>query len=516
MAYNDLQQNQAVSFTNLQSGVSQGIFTAKTTIPSSNRQVTKAQVNTYVNINTSLPSYVAKASNTLITKGDLSGITSTSSYIVYGLAAASDGNTSPTTAYKSIDGGATFSALSGLTYTVWTAIAGDQTGTYIAVVSYYQSNTVYISNNGGASFTARSLNNTLLGFHPTGISMSNNGQYIAVAGVSSENNNKSARVAVSDNYGTSFFTSFAESATYEMVQGETGATQGKISVSGNGEYITAIYVYTVRPGFPNNSRPWSYRVVSSNYGASFTKTGVTEFAGFGDIALDYTGQNQFLTSDWTKPGIFGTIGIKAFVSNNYGASFNEKFSNTNTYFGLDRFGHVGFFSATITDDGKTMVGATTSQVWGGSSEGSPREPLVLVSSNYGANFTSTEGYTGNEGIAGGTAIISGITNNYIVMMLNNIGQFNYSNIGGVSFIPKATTARRWIQIYRKALVYNPNNYPGYGTFIESVCVNCDLYAIRADGNGGTYQAEVLQYNTEACCFGGPGGGGGGGGGGDIV
>lgn len=514
MAYNDLQQNQVISFTNLQSGVAQGIFTAKTTIPSSSRQVTKAQVDTYININTALPSYAAKASNKLITKGDLSGITSTSSYLVYGLAQQSYSVTSPTTAYKSTDGGTTFTALSGLPSLSFTAIAGDQTGTYIAAVSYNENNTVYISNDGGASFTARSLNNTVLGFYPTGISMSNNGQYIAVAGVSilSITPNKSGRVAVSDNYGMSFSTNFAESDTYKMAGLQTGSTHGKVSISGNGQYITAIYAYMVNPGFPNNERPWSYRVVSSNYGVTFTKTGVTEFAGFGDIALDYTGQNQFLTLDWTRPGVFGRIGVKAYVSNNYGVNFDEKFSNTSAYFGIDRSENVAFFSATITDDGKTMVGATTSEVWGGSSVGTPREPLVITSSNYGANFTSSGGYIGNRGIAGGTAVTTGITNNYIAMMLYNIGQFNYSNIGGVSFIPKATTARIWKQIYRKALVYNPNSYPAAGTFIDDVCVNCDLYAIRADGNGGTYQAEVLQYNTEACCTIGPGGGGGGGGG----
>jgi hypothetical protein len=41
MAYNDLANNQTVSYNNLQSGVNQGAFTAKTTIPSSNKQVTK-------------------------------------------------------------------------------------------------------------------------------------------------------------------------------------------------------------------------------------------------------------------------------------------------------------------------------------------------------------------------------------------------------------------------------------------------------------------------------------------
>jgi hypothetical protein len=59
---------------------------------------------------------------------------------------------------------------------------------------------------------------------------------------------------------------------------------------------------------------------------------------------------------------------------------------------------------------------------------------------------------------------------------------------------------------------NPPTYLAYGTFVDDICVGCDLYAVRADGNGGTYQAEVLQYNTEACCTIDPGGGGGGGGG----
>jgi hypothetical protein len=77
MAYNDLANNQTVSYNNLQSGVNQGAFTAKTTIPSSNKQVTKAEANIYVNINTSLSSYAAKASNRLITKQDLSGVTLT-------------------------------------------------------------------------------------------------------------------------------------------------------------------------------------------------------------------------------------------------------------------------------------------------------------------------------------------------------------------------------------------------------------------------------------------------------
>jgi hypothetical protein len=63
----------------------------------------------------------------------------------------------------------------------------------------------------------------------------------------------------------------------------------------------------------------------------------------------------------------------------------------------------------------------------------------------------------------------------------------------------------------RGIVDNGPCYPASGTYLNSQCVGCDLYAFRANGTGGSYQAEVIQYNTEACCFGGGGGGGGGGG-----
>ena len=438
MAYNDLQQNQTISFNNLQSGVDQGVFTAKTTIPSSTKQITKTEANTYVNINTSLPSYAAKASNQLVTKEDLSGITSASPYIMYGVAG--------TSAYKSIDGGNTFTALSGLTsgYT-WTGIAGDSTGTYIAVISNSQNNTVYISTNGGSSFSTITISSTFTGFNPRGVAMSNGGQYVSVSGITAQR----AFTFVSSNYGASFSLGYGDSTTYDMY-----TQSAKVSVSGNGQYMTAIFSYQVDPGGINNPRPWSFRVYSSDYGVSWTKSGGSEFARFFDIALDGTGQNQFLTIDYLEPGVFGRQGIKAYVSNNFGASFTEKYSNTvSNASGNTR--RAGFTSATISDNGQVMVGATDEVTLTPYYDFSTFSPLVLTSSNSGSSFTSSDGYSSNVAIAGGTAITTGITNNYIAMMLNNIGQFNYSTVGGTTFIPAATTARAWNQIYRKALLNTP-------------------------------------------------------------
>jgi hypothetical protein len=443
MAYNDLQQNQTISFNNLQSGVAQGVFTAKTTIPSSLKQITKTEANTYVNINTSLPSYAAKASNQLVTKEDLSGITSASPYIMYGVAG--------TAAYKSIDGGNTFTALSGLTssYT-WTGIAGDITGLYIAVISFSENNQIYISNNGGVSFTATTITFALTGFYPTGVSMSNDGQYIAVSGLTTNIGGlRNALVSASSNYGASFSSGYGDSTAYNMY-----VPSGKVSVSGNGQYMTAIFSYQVDPGGVNVPRPWSFRVYSSNYGSSWTKSGGSEFSRFFDIALDGTGQNQFLTTDWCRPGVSGSQGIKAYVSNNYGSSFTEKFSNTTSFFfGGSR--HMGFVSATISDNGQVMVGSTNETTSTSYYDISSFAPLVISSINSGSSFTSSGGYTNAIEMAGGTAVTTGITNNYVAMMLNNIGQFNYSTNGGSSFLVSSTTARAWNQIYRKALLNTP-------------------------------------------------------------
>lgn len=77
MSWAGLSSNQTISFNNLQNGVDTGQFTAKTTIPVSNEQITKADANTYVNIDTSDESYAAKSNNQLVVKSDLVTTTST-------------------------------------------------------------------------------------------------------------------------------------------------------------------------------------------------------------------------------------------------------------------------------------------------------------------------------------------------------------------------------------------------------------------------------------------------------
>lgn len=71
MAWNDLSNNQTVSFTNLKDAVDNGVFIAKTTVPTGNEQVTKSDADTYVYANTAYAPFANKASNQLVVKSNI-------------------------------------------------------------------------------------------------------------------------------------------------------------------------------------------------------------------------------------------------------------------------------------------------------------------------------------------------------------------------------------------------------------------------------------------------------------
>jgi hypothetical protein len=77
MSWAGLADNQIVSFNNLQDAVNTGQFTALTTIPASNEEITKTDASTYVNCWTGYSLFANKASNQLIAKRDLVTTTTT-------------------------------------------------------------------------------------------------------------------------------------------------------------------------------------------------------------------------------------------------------------------------------------------------------------------------------------------------------------------------------------------------------------------------------------------------------
>jgi hypothetical protein len=446
MAYSDLQFNQTISFNNLQSGVTQGYFVAKTSIPVSAKQITKAEANTYVNINTTLPSYADKASNQLVVRDNLQGITNVFPYTIYAI--ADIGGATDYFGWKSIDGGNNFIQLSGLAESAnWTKIAGDVTGTYIAVIGETINNQVYISSNSGSTFTAISLNSA--NFYPYGVAMSTNGQYIAVSGFNIAIDNTAngyAKVSISTDYGASF-TTYVD-GTLHPYGFFGGFNTGNVSVSGNGAYITAVFGYSEFVGFPYNyTRPVSFKITSGNYGASWSVSDTTPYAFFQGIALSGTGEYQFITSSWNNKSFISVgsfqIGVKGYVSNNYGSTWTESFYDdaVNPIYPDFRVFDLEF--AGISDNGSSMVAATrTSQF---------NLQRRYASSNYGVSFSFYNGTAGQQGLAVGLTPVSGITNSYVALF-TPYSEFYYSTDGGfTAWYPKEIANRFFRHIYRKAL-----------------------------------------------------------------
>jgi hypothetical protein len=63
--------NETISFNNLQNAVDTGVFAQKSTIPVSNEQITKADADACVYINTLFGPYASKASNQLVVKSNM-------------------------------------------------------------------------------------------------------------------------------------------------------------------------------------------------------------------------------------------------------------------------------------------------------------------------------------------------------------------------------------------------------------------------------------------------------------
>ena len=477
MAYSDLELNQTVSFNNLQSGVTQGYFVAITTIPVSAKQITKTEANTYVNINTALSSYAAKASNQLVTRENLQGVTDVFPYTIYAL--ADIGGIGDYYAWISIDGGNNFNMLAVYPSPTWTEIAGDVTGTYMAVVNNTINNQVYFSNNGGSLFSAVSLNGA--NFYPNGVSMSTNGQYIAISGFSGTAdgiNVLNPKIAISSNYGASFSTyTYGTSFPLEIAS-------GKISVSGDGQYITAVFSFLEYVGFPfNYKRPVSFKLTSSNYGASWSASSGTTYARFLGIALSDTGQYQFLTSDWyDRNNIFPSSwveGIKGYISNDYGANWTEKFQDYDNNSVTVTYRNLKF--AGISSSGSSMVAATGPLLI------SSDQFMRYASSDYGANFSTFTGVASQQGLAVGQTPVVGITNSYATLFTPNSTMYYSTDGGFTAWFPKQIANRFFRHVYNRAL-----NTPTTTTTTTTAAP--ETYTIDSAGTGSSF---------DACTYGSP-------------
>lgn len=368
----------------------------------------------------------------------------------------------------------------------WKKTAMSANGSVIGIIKNesgytYDFAKLYLSTNGGQTFSIKKIYE-MYGTDDSyqqsfvDIVMSYSGQYIAILtnyAHTYKTNYPRSKVIVSLDYGATW------GEAYEFVNLEyfTG-TPKSIAMSGNGVHIMALY---------SNGKIQK----SSNYGAtnSWSLEAYTGFnssnpgsINFSHGAVSWDGRYRWAVADANGEGKFAVMS-----SADYGSGYLT-LNNIGTSYGYD------FTSMAVSANGQyIMYTSSNGDFW--------------LSNDYGssASFINLASYSGR------TAVLADMNFDASYMAcIGSDGVLYTSTNYGSSWQNKGELMSAIIDLAVSSGNSNPSvpSNPPYGTFLYNDCYGCDLYAIRADGNGGYYQAEVVQYNTEVCCYTGGGGGGG--------
>jgi hypothetical protein len=469
MAYSDLANNQGVSFNSLISGVSQGYFDAKTTIPSSSQMTTKSACNTYVTVDPNYPPFASKSDNQLVVKQDLRNNEATL-YITNNFFTGTITNV--TVNGVSVTGGS-FPLDIGNSTTAYS----NQIGTYDILVYYadatnpsnymeiqdseYNSSCVDGFTSFGPSpyvtFSSQILNTSVavtivsgdgscpgpiplppistLPFATVAVSRGT-GQYMLAGNANFTNGYSEGLLFRSTNYGVTWQPVSAFGYWY------------KVAISDNGQYMLAVEYYGR-----------AYR--SSDYGANWTAINNFPFPttqpcpetpfpalqtlNFRGAALSGDGQYQVICTAATTYGtcsggytyMYNTI----FVSNDYGATWTARENDQGSIYN----------AVAISSSGQTVLAATgTLFVVQGS---------ILRSNNYGVNWGDTVNSLNTGQLVdvaitedGLNAIGARFSNDYFPFLIRSVdGGVTWNTITGWTgnyFVTQQTWMRACINNYQ--------------------------------------------------------------------
>ena len=374
MSWSSIADNQTVSYNNLQDAVNTGQLTAKTTIPSSNQQVTKAAADIYVEVNSNYPSFAAKASNQLIVKSNLIDnviVFATGQIGTWGLVFGANGTT------FQLNNQATASVMPN-------CVATSRNGTYILLgrngISAPDGDG-WLSQDGGSSFfrlNAYVENRESIVFAV----MSQSGQYMVFSksdGLISSDNFQ--RLYTSSNYGTSFTETYI--ASFATLWWQNGA-----SMSADGSRI----LIAASQGAGSNL---AQRIYSNDYGVTWNTFNLSISVNALASASGMSSNGQYQLSAWSSNSSY------VYVSNNYGSSW------TNTGLFPTPLTQAIWVSGCVSSTGQYMLMLNESG-------------RLYISSNYGVSWSPANG--GTQFPDGGTVIYDYINEGVAYLSLSyNLG-----------------------------------------------------------------------------------------------
>lgn len=294
MSWKSISNNQTVSRANLQNAIDTGVFIAKNGVPSSesNRQITKANAQDYINTWDLYPPLLSKSSNQLPVKSDLAVQSNqiyagTNNYLYFG-------NTNRNWVYGIYFGiGDTWSSVSSSTDNRCILAGKSYSG-------YAFGGSAWVSSDYGENF--RRLDEVMTtNDAATSTAMSTNGELMILTRQVGSFDGDRAKIYRSYNAGVNWVVGYEDGIKYNF----NGA-----AMSGAGNYATVL-----------GSDGTNYYVFTSNtFGASYTKTylcqGIKSLIS-GCVGMSKSGQYQLLAPPEPTGSSLGYF----YVSNDYGNSW---------------------------------------------------------------------------------------------------------------------------------------------------------------------------------------------------
>lgn len=446
MGWLDLKSNQTVSFTNLKDGADKGILVAKTTIPTSNEQVTKADADTYVYLDTTYAPYSGKASNQLVVKNNL-----LSNLVLYSTAESGF-----TGLIKSLDEGLTWNEVPQVTGGVaMQSVANSNNGVYVIAgrSDTVQPGSGRLSQDSGNTWLdMTAVVPTTLGIHSCVISGS--GQYMVITQTGSTTSDQ--KIFTSSDYGSSFGVTRSNDSTYPYWQA------GRICMSDSGQYIT-IAVPTLYVAGATYS---GLRIRSTDYGATWLSA-----VNYGDVSGNYGACAMSSTGQYQILGFNGQIS----VSSSFGATWS--FVNpSGTWQSMD-----------VSESGQYMLAMTT-------------DSILYRSENFGQTWTLVSTYAA-------TGVVKFAPNERTAFMAIKDEYFYRSNDYGATFSVRYSSGTiDWNNILSVAsrtplsgiVSYSTNSglYPVTGSTLETAIItvtnglNSNIYLWGSFNSGGANSGNI--------------------------
>ena len=372
MSFSGLASNQAVSYNNLQDAVNNGIFTLIATIGATGQESTKSYVAAHVSgFPTNYPPYANKASNQLIVKGDIYNV----------------GNFTINAGY-----GVSFTSLTGTNFPTFSfPISTSQTVTYFKQIP-------------AQTFNGRisgSIGSNSLGLYVDGILVDQ------IPGTDISGGNFSLNFPNAINPPTSILLQINSGITPTPPVPPTPSTFSGKSFStvavnrGSGQYMVAGNTNL----YSSSGYTAGYIFYSTNYGSTWTQS--LAFGYWSKVASSDNGQYVLAVEQYGK----------AYLSSNYGASFNA----------IGSLGSNFFTSAALSNSGQFQIITTIN---------SNGPSIVYGSSNYGATWSAILTAGGFEGYY--SCAIDASDSNYLVG----------GGVGGQSFMYRSTNyGASWTTVF---------------------------------------------------------------------